>query len=118
MVSVVQALGRFGEDVAVEHLQQGGVQILDRRWRCPEGELDIVVRDGATVAFVEVKTRSGVGFGTPAEAVTPVKLRRLRRLAWLWLAAHDEHPLEVRIDVVSVLRTPGGVTVEHLKAVG
>ena len=87
---VKDAVGRFGEDVAAQHLLAAGLQILERNWRCREGELDIVARDGSELVFVEVKTRSSLAFGTPAEAVGPAKAARLRRLALCWLAEHRE----------------------------
>jgi putative endonuclease len=103
-------LGAFGEQQAVDHLTAAGLQILGRNWRCRYGELDIVAEDpGArTVVFVEVKTRSGDGFGGVAEAVTRDKVRRLRRLASLWLAGQDRHWAVIRIDVIGVRvgRTP------------
>jgi putative endonuclease len=103
-----QALGRWGEDLAVAHLERAGYTVLARNWRCREGELDVVVRDGPVVAFVEVKTRSGVLYGEPAEAVGLTKARRIRLLAGRWLV--DQRPRDVedlRFDVVSVLRRPG-----------
>lgn len=114
-------LGVVGEQIAVAMLQGDGYEILERNWRCPEGEIDIVARDpqADAIAFVEVKTRSGSGFGHPAEAVGPAKLRRLRRLAAHWLSEHDARATEVRIDVVAVLRRRvGPALVEHLRAVG
>ena len=113
-----QELGRYGEDVAVAHLQAAGLEVLDRNWRCREGEIDVVARAGDVVVFVEVKTRSGTGFGEPAEAVTATKTRRLRVLACRWLA--ERRPpgaLELRFDVVSVLRRRGNAPqVVHLQA--
>lgn len=98
------AIGALGEDLAVEHLRTLGMQVLERNWRCRYGELDIVAVDAVTRAlvFVEVKTRTGDGFGGLPEAVTPQKVRRLRRLAGLWLAGQDEHWSAVRIDVIGV----------------
>jgi putative endonuclease len=61
--------GKYGERVAAQHLEAAGFEVLDRNWRCPQGELDIVARDGAALVFVEVKTRSSTKFGEPAEAV-------------------------------------------------
>lgn len=128
------ALGRFGEQVAAEHLVASGLTILARNWRCREGELDIVAMDGDVLVMCEVKTRRGLGFGTPLDAVTPAKAARLRRLAVRWLAdqrastnssgagavpsSTDEFAryTEVRFDVVSVLRPLSGATsVEHLR---
>lgn len=119
------ALGRFGEEVAVRHLVAAGLTVVARNWRCNEGEVDIVALDGAVLVMCEVKTRRGVGFGTPLDAVTPAKAARLRRLASRWLADQRaeaggggdvvRYP-EVRFDVVSVLRPMSGATsVEHLR---
>jgi putative endonuclease len=117
------ALGRFGEIVAADHLIASGMTVLARNWRCREGEVDIVALDGDVLVMCEVKTRRGVGFGTPLDAVTPAKAARLRRLALRWLA--DQRAAggtafagyaEVRFDVVSVLRPLSGPTVvEHLR---
>jgi putative endonuclease len=118
---VSAALGRFGEDAAVAHLEAAGWQILDRNWRCAHGELDIVARDGATVVFVEVKTRSSVAFGVPADAVGHTKSGRIRRTAAQWLTERrGEHAGQrfddLRFDVVSVLRTDGGLRIERIEA--
>ncbi|WP_043502144.1 YraN family protein [Georgenia sp. SUBG003] len=115
------AVGRFGERVAARYLDDHGIEVVERNWRCRYGEIDIVARDRAAdeLVFVEVKTRSGTGYGHPAEAVTRAKLARLRRLAGLWLGAHDARAREVRIDVVAILVPSGGrPEVQHLRAVG
>jgi putative endonuclease len=112
------AVGRYGEDVAVRHLTESGMEVLVRNWRCDLGEIDVVARDGSTVVVCEVKTRRGLDYGTPLEAVTARKMARLRRLAARWLAESGERPPEVRIDVVSVLvRRHGAAMVEHLRGV-
>jgi putative endonuclease len=122
-VRAKDAVGRYGEDVAAEFLQRAGLRILQRNWRCREGELDIVARDGDVLVFCEVKARSGGGFGAPVEAVTAAKARRLRLLAARWLAegrgddAVGRGCSTVRFDVVGVLRARDGVTVEHLRGV-
>ena len=114
-----QELGAFGEQVAVGHLQNLGLRILQRNWRCRYGELDVIAADEHTLVFVEVKTRTGDGFGGLECAVTPQKVRRLRRLAALWLAGQDADWADLRIDVVGVRigrsRTP---EVMHLRGVG
>jgi putative endonuclease len=116
-VSTTSDLGLRGERIAAAFLNDLGFRVLDRNWRCREGELDIVARDGDALVFCEVKTRRGVGFGHPAEAVTPAKQRRLRTLAHRWLAAHDEHAPELRFDVVGVLVRPSRpALVTHLPA--
>jgi putative endonuclease len=97
-------IGALGETLAVEHLTSQGLQVLDRNWRCRYGELDIIAADNATrtVIFAEVKTRTTDRFGGVEQAVTPDKVRRLRRLAGLWLAGQDTSWAAVRIDVVGV----------------
>ena len=108
------ALGRRGEDLAVEHLVGRGLVVLDRNWRRREGELDVVATDGTRLVVVEVKTRSGEGYGLPAEAVTGVKAARVRRLAQAWLTEHRVRWCEIRFDVVAVLAPPHREpTVEH-----
>lgn len=113
-----QALGQWGEDLAARRLTEAGLAILDRNWHCDQGEIDIVARSGDVLVVVEVKTRTTERYGSPADAVTPAKADRLRRLTGRWLAEHTLSPREVRIDVVSVLVSPHGEPhVEHLQAV-
>ena len=110
------ALGSYGERVAVRALTEAGLQVLDRNWRCRDGELDVVAREGDALVFCEVKTRRGTGFGHPAEAVTSAKRRRLRRLARAWLASHDQHAPDLRFDVVAVhVPVAGPAQVTHLR---
>jgi putative endonuclease len=118
------ALGKYGEDVAARHLTRSGFSLLARNWRCRDGEIDIVARDGDVLVVCEVKTRRDVGFGTPLEAVTQAKAARLRRLAARWLTATREARsadgvggfADVRFDVVSVLLPRAGApVVEHLR---
>jgi putative endonuclease len=111
------ALGRFGEQAAAAWLERAGWVILCRNWRCPSGEIDIVARDGSTIVFVEVKTRSSVAFGNPAEAVDAGKARRIRAVAAQWLAQRDAATFtEVRFDVVSVLRGADGLSITRVEA--
>jgi len=112
------ALGRRGEAIAARHLLASGMVIVDRNWRCPQGELDLVARDGRQLVFVEVKTRAGLGFGHPLESITPRKLARLRRLAAAWCEAHPGDHDRIRIDAVAVIVPRGGAaTVDHLERV-
>ncbi|HEY7052979.1 MAG TPA: YraN family protein [Mycobacterium sp.] len=122
MTSMTRAeLGALGEQLAAEHLRRLGLTVLQQNWRCRYGELDLIAadHDARTVVFVEVKTRTSEQFGGLAQAVTPEKVRRLRRLAALWLAQQDSRWAAVRIDVVGVRigrrRVP---EIIHLEAVG
>ena len=111
-------LGRRGEDLAVAYLEGVGLEILDRNWRCSLGEIDIVARDGDAIVIAEVKTRSSVAFGHPLEAITPVKLARLRRLAGEWRHLHPETVGGLRIDAVAVIAPRGEAPViEHLAGI-
>jgi putative endonuclease len=112
-----QTLGQRGEKVAAEYVeQQLGCTVLARNWRCREGELDIVAYDGEHVVVCEVKTRSGLGFGEPAEAITRDKMIRIKRLARKWLSEYRVPPnRSVRFDVIGVLIPPGGrPLVQHI----
>ncbi|QFZ22753.1 YraN family protein [Saccharothrix syringae] len=111
-------LGRRGEEAACRYLEQQGLSVLARNWRCPGGELDIVATDGRRLVVVEVKCRSGTSRGAPLEAVTEAKLARVRRSAQQWLTAHRVGGVEVRYDVVSVEWPPAGrVRLHHLRGV-
>jgi putative endonuclease len=96
---------------AARWLRLRGYRVLDANVWVGGFELDLVVRRGRTIAFVEVKSKSGTGFGDPLEMVTPVKVERIRRAAAAWLASHDCAGLDVRFDVVA----ERGRRIEHLK---
>lgn len=96
-------LGKHGEDLAARHLESVGMCVVERNWRHRSGEVDIIAKDGDTVVFVEVKTRSGIGYGTPAEAVTYTKQTRIRGLALHWLAQQQGPWMHIRFDVVAVV---------------
>jgi putative endonuclease len=114
-------IGALGDRLAADHLERAGMRVLTRNWRCRYGELDLIAVDPAakTVVFVEVKTRTSEQFGGLAEAVTPAKVRRLRRLAGIWLAGQDTGWAAIRIDVIGVRfgrrRTP---EITHLEGIG
>jgi putative endonuclease len=122
MTSLTRAeIGALGEQLAVDHLTSLGLRVLTRNWRCRYGELDVIAADDATgtAVFVEIKTRTSDQFGGVSQAVTPTKVRRLRRLAGLWLAVQPGSWAAVRIDVIGVrigrTRTP---EITHLKGIG
>ena len=115
-VRAKDALGRFGEDVAVRHLEDDGYVVLDRNWRCEIGEIDIVAREHDILVVCEVKTRSSLRHGSPFEAITERKLHRLERLGIAWMRVRGMRPRSMRVDIVSVLRPRTGPTVvEHVR---
>lgn len=97
-----RALGAAGEELAADHYRRLGYEVLDRNWRCADGELDLVCRRWPVVVVCEVKTRRSRRFGPPEEAVTRAKQRRIRRLAARWLAEHPVAHRVVRFDVAAV----------------
>lgn len=97
-----QALGRAGEDAAVAWYLGRGAEVVARNWRCRDGEIDLVVRFGRTVVFVEVKTRASSRYGSGFAAVGPKKQATIRRVAQRWLREQDEWFETVRFDVVDV----------------
>jgi len=112
-----RALGQFGERQAARYLEGLGYHIVERNWRHRHGELDLVALDADCLVFVEVKTRSSVAFGRPAEAVDRTKMARLRRLAGLYLQAHPTKVGALRIDVVAITTGGGQRQLEHYKGV-
>jgi putative endonuclease len=105
-------LGKTGEDLACRELERRGYAIIARRYRTRSGEIDIVARDGPTLVFVEVKAREGREFGDGAEAVTPLKRRRITRLAQGYLARQHVPECPCRFDVVSILFDAGTPVIE------
>ena len=112
-----RVLGARGEALATAHYLAAGYEILDRNWRCRQGELDLVVHRDRVLVFCEVKTRSSDRFGAPIEAITREKRQRIRVLAGRWLDEHKPVVREVRFDVASVLvRADGQAVVEVMEA--
>ncbi len=114
-----RALGCYGEDLAARRLTEAGMRILDRNWRCRDGEIDIIAADGDTLVICEVKTRRVGSYEHPMAAVRPGKTARLRLLAERWLELHGGPPPGgVRIDVIGVLLPARGApAVEHVRGV-
>lgn len=100
-----QARGRWGEEQAAQWYARRGCAVLDRNWRCDRGELDLVVADGDTVVFVEVKARRDDRFGSASAAVGDRKQQTLRLLAARWFADHPGCRGEMRFDVVAITGT-------------
>ena len=95
-------LGMQGEEIAAKYLQQKGLVILDRNFRCRLGEIDIITKHGDCLVFIEVKTRSSDRFGLGQESITREKICKLRRLAQTYLAKRSFSGMNVRFDVVAV----------------
>ena len=105
--------GRAGEELAAAFLAEKGMRVVARNFRCTGGEIDLVCEDNGTLAFVEVKTRSGHLRGEPGEAVGPAKKVRLVRAASLYLSRHRAWSRPCRFDLVSVVFLDGETLVEH-----
>lgn len=111
-------LGQRGEELAARYLAAAGIEVIDRNWRCADGEIDLVGIDRGTLVIVEVKTRSSVDYGHPLEAITPAKLARLYLLASRWRRAQGRHYASFRVDAVSVIDDGSGFPViEHVREV-
>ncbi|MQY03010.1 YraN family protein [Actinomadura macrotermitis] len=110
-------LGARGEEAAAGYLAGLGWRLIERNWRCREGELDIIAHDGRQYVVCEVKTRRSVRFGDPVEAVGDGKAARLRRLALRWAASHGVRGADVRIDVLGLVAEGDGFVLDHLREV-
>ncbi|TFV81887.1 YraN family protein [Microbacterium sp. dk485] len=110
--------GRAGEDRAAAHLRAHGYTLLDRNWRCPQGEIDLVAVRGRDLVVVEVKSRRSDAFGHPLEAIDERKGARLWRLALAWIAAHpaDARGRRLRVDAIALTGVdPATAMLEHLE---
>jgi len=113
------ALGRWGEGLAARFLERRGWTVLARNYRFGRREVDLVVRQGEVLAFVEVKTRAGEGYGAPQEAITALKRREVEAVAAQFLSRHGLMDMTVRFDAIAIVvhrGTPGSqVAIEHLQ---
>ncbi len=103
-----QKLGRLGERLASDSLEERGYRIIERNFRCRSGEIDLVAEEGQDLVFVEVKTRRGTAYGLPEEAVNSRKARKLQEVACCYLELHNLPDCSWRIDVVAVQFTSLG----------
>lgn len=110
-----QHTGKTGEDMAVDYLRERGYEILERNFRCSFGEMDIIGRQGAVLAFVEVRTRRTDGFGQPLESVGPVKQKKLSRIALFYLQKHRLEGSEARFDVLGITMGSQGTQIELIR---
>jgi len=118
MTKIRRQTGQVGENAARSYLEKLGYKVVDTNYRCLLGEIDIVARDDDTTVIVEVRTRTGSGFGIPEESITPGKARRLRRLALYYLQSVYRREVPCRIDLVTVRiskNTHVVVGVNHIK---
>lgn len=107
--------GDRGERLALDYLLDKGYSVVERNYRTRYGEIDLILRSGGTLVFVEVKLRRGSGFGDPLESVTPRKQAKIRSLAEVYLARRAPDFEEARFDVVGILETGGGREVHHVE---
>jgi putative endonuclease len=110
-----QSLGREGEKIAEQYLRKKGYTLVERNYRCSVGEVDLIVLDRRVVVFVEVKTRTGHGFGMPSEAVERRKQKKMIQTAQFFINAKGLHQREARFDVVGISWLGSRPVVEHIE---
>ena len=107
-------LGKFGEEQAVEYLQQNGYDILETNWTFQKAEIDIIAQKENTLAIVEVKTRSSIEFGLPQDFVKPKKIQLLVKAVNEYVISNDLD-VEVRFDIIAVYKEDGNFKIEHIE---
>jgi len=110
-----QLLGKEGERLAEQYLKKKGYKIVERNYRCRGAELDLIVLDRRVIVFVEVKTRTGHGFGSPFEAVEFRKQQKMIQAAQYFLNEKKLHQRDARFDVVGICWAGGEPLVEHIE---
>jgi putative endonuclease len=110
-----QVLGKEGERIAEQYLKKKGYKLVERNYRCAAGEVDLIVLDRRVIVFVEVKTRTGHGFGTPLEAVQPRKQRKMMLAAQFFLSQKELHQRDARFDVVGISWLAREPVIEHVE---
>jgi len=107
--------GKRGEELAAAHLTEAGYRIIERNYRCPFGEIDIVAEDGETLVFVEVKSRRSAAYGDPQLAVGHEKQKKISRIAMNYLKEKRLCHRPGRFDVVAVKMLPSGYSIEIIR---
>ena len=115
MINRRQVLGRQGEAVAERYLMKKGYKLVERNYRCAAGEVDLIVLDRRVIVFVEVKTRTSVAFGTPAESIHKRKLSRFIAASNIFLAKNKLHGSSVRYDGIELMLEKGKFRLNHIK---
>jgi putative endonuclease len=116
MEDTKRARGIKGEDLAVTYLKKKGYKVIERNYRCQWGEIDLIARDGKTLVFVEIKSRSSSDFGLPQDAVDRFKQEKLIQAANAYMIEHHvQETIPARFDVVAVRLTPFGPEIELIK---
>lgn len=110
-------LGNIGEQIAVEYLEKSKYKILERNFCCRQGEIDIIAKDKKEVVFIEVKTRTNINFGTPAEAVNNIKQRHMYETARYFIYKRKEEDILIRFDVIEILIKNEKININHIKQI-
>ncbi len=111
-----RVLGALGEDIATSFFKDRGYDILERNYRVPVGEIDLICKKGDLIVFVEVKTRSTNGFGGIKEAITPWKIERIKKAAMWYIMKEGEMGYDYRFDCVFIVKDGDRVDIEHIAA--
>ena len=112
-----QEVGKLGEDLATKYLQGSGYTILERNFRCRQGEIDIIAKDEKDLVFIEVKTRTNLSYGNPVEAVTPIKQKHIEKATKYYLYKNKLENEYVRLDVIEVYIYEQKYKINHLKQI-
>jgi len=115
MTKSKKEIGQTGEDLAVTHLTQKGYRVVERNYRHPRGEIDIIAKDGTVLCFIEVKMRQSDRLGHPFEAITLAKQRQISRMAERYLQAHRITDVPCRFDVLAITWDSSGPNFDLLK---
>lgn len=110
-----QWYGQTGEDIAVLFFQEKGFEIVERNWRCPAGEIDLIIRKDGVYRFIEVKTRTSTRFGYPEEAVTSTKREHLYAAVENYLTEHQLSDEQVHVDILAIILNNSIVDIQWIE---
>lgn len=110
-------IGKLGEDLACKYLQNKGYKILERNFEARQGEIDIIALDKSEIVFIEVKTRSNISYGKPAEAVNEIKQNHLIKTIEYYIYSRHLEDEFIRIDIIEIYLWKNKYRVNHIKQV-
>ena len=108
-------LGRAGEEIAREYLENLGYQILEKNYRCKHGEIDLIAKKDNVVIFIEVKTRKSTSYGDPEESINSLKIKKIRSSANHFICFKNLYDFDISFEVISIKLHSGKYFIKHIK---
>lgn len=114
---IYHEFGKIGEEIATKYLKQNNYEIIERNFRCKQGEIDIIAKENEEIIFIEVKTRSSIMYGRPSEAVNETKQKHIKKAAKYYVYLNKLENCYIRLDVIEIYFKNNKFYINHIKQI-